>query len=78
MFSKLLNKVKQLILNKYVSSAIRHALGLLSGYLIAAGVTQDVALSLTSQLADIAINSLPAVLALVMSWIDKSNSVKVK
>jgi len=72
MFGNLLNKFKAILLNKYVASTLRHGLGLLSGYLIAMGVTQDVAVSFTSQLGDIAVNALPGILALVLSYFDKA------
>ena len=76
MFSSVLRKVKTLILNKYVASTLRHALTILSGYLIAAGVSEDVASGLATQLGDITVNALPGLLALLLSYFDKAKTVQ--
>jgi hypothetical protein len=63
--------LKKIVVNKYAASLIRHGLGMLSGYLVAIGVSEDVASGLTTQLIDITINSLPGVIALVWSFFEK-------
>lgn len=66
--------LKKIVVNKYAKATIRHAMGLLSGYLVAIGVSEDVSSSFVTQLTDIAINSLPGVVALVWSFFDKKKA----